>query len=66
MTGIRAEESRALRWEHVVAWVERNPSEPVTEAGFDHPRFAIYVWRSVRADGRDQDREVPPHAGVAR
>ena len=27
------------------AWV------PVTEAGFDHERFAIYVWRSVRAHG---------------
>jgi integrase len=24
---------------------------PVPEAGFDHERFAIYVWRSVRANG---------------
>ena len=53
LTGIRTEEARALRWSHVVTrgvadgavWV------PVTEAGFDHERFAIYVWRSVRAHG---------------
>jgi len=25
--------------------------KPVTEVGFDHERFAIYVWRSVRAGG---------------
>ena len=30
---------------HEAAWT------PVIEAGFDHERFAIYVWRSVRADG---------------
>jgi hypothetical protein len=24
---------------------------PVTEAGLDQDRFAIYVWRSVRANG---------------
>jgi integrase len=52
MTGIRTEEARALRWDHVVAWVD-DPTgwRPVTEAGFDHQRFAIYVWRSVRAHG---------------
>ena len=52
LTGIRTEEARALRWDHVVAWVRRRARwQPVTEAGFDHERFAIYVWRSVRADG---------------
>ena len=51
-TGIRTEEARALRWDHVVAWVDDEARwQPVTEVGFDHDRFAIYVWRSVRADG---------------
>ncbi|MEV5706032.1 site-specific integrase [Actinoallomurus sp. NPDC052274] len=52
MTGVRTEEARALRWDHVVAWIDdRTGWRPVTEAGFDHQRFAIYVWRSVRAHG---------------
>lgn len=52
MTGIRTEEARALRWDHVVAWVNDETGwRPVTEAGFDHERFALYVWRSVRAHG---------------
>ena len=51
LTGIRTEEARALRWSHVVAWVDDEEWRPVTEAGFDHKRFAIYVWRSVRANG---------------
>jgi integrase len=51
LTGIRTEEARALRWSHVVAWVDDTAWVPVTEAGFDHERFAIYVWRSVRASG---------------
>ena len=52
LTGIRTEEARALRWSHVVAWVDEDAAwRPVTEAGFDHERFAIYVWRSVRANG---------------
>jgi integrase len=52
LTGIRTEEARALRWSHVVAWVEKEAAwRPVTEAGFDHEKFAIYVWRSVRANG---------------
>jgi integrase len=52
LTGIRTEEARALLWSHVVAWVEDGGQwRPVTEAGFDHERFAIYVWRSVRANG---------------
>jgi integrase len=52
MTGIRTEEGRALRWDHVVAWVDDDTGwRPVTEVGFKHERFAIYVWRSVRAHG---------------
>jgi integrase len=52
MTGIRTEEARALRWSHVVAWVDSDQEwRPVTEVGFYHDKFAVYVWRSVRADG---------------
>jgi hypothetical protein len=25
--------------------------QPITEVGFDHDRFAIYVWRSLREQG---------------
>jgi integrase len=52
MTGVRTEEARALRWSHVVAWMpEANEWRPVTEVGFYHQKFAVYVWRSVRKDG---------------
>ncbi|MBO0801680.1 MAG: site-specific integrase [Nocardiopsaceae bacterium] len=52
MTGVRTEEARALRWSHVVAWVEETGEwRPVTEVGFKHEKFAVYVWRSVREDG---------------
>ena len=52
LTGIRTEEARALQWSHVVAWVQDDSEwRPVTEAGLDHERLAIYVWRSVRANG---------------
>jgi integrase len=52
LTGIRTEEARAVRWSRVVAWVDRERQwRPVTEVGFDHERLAIYVWRSVRANG---------------
>jgi integrase len=50
LTGLRTEEARALRWDHVVAWVG-GQWEPVTEAGFDHERLAVFVWRSDRAGG---------------
>ena len=54
LTGIRTEEARALRWDHVVAWTGKSGGwQPVAVAGFGHrKRFAIYVWRSVR-DGGD-------------
>ncbi|MFI9597074.1 tyrosine-type recombinase/integrase [Nonomuraea sp. NPDC052265] len=57
-TGIRTEEARALRWDHVVAWI---PSlrqwHPVTEAGFKHKKFAIYVWRADRVGGDTKTRK---------
>lgn len=52
MTGVRTEEARALRWTHVVAWMDEQAEWcPVTEVGFDHEQFAVYVWRSVRKGG---------------
>lgn len=52
LTGARTEELRDLRWDHVVAYDETRKSwRPVTEAGWDHGQFAIYVWRSVRQSG---------------
>ena len=52
LTGVRTEEARALHWSHVVAWVEdAGQWQPVTMAGFDHEKLAVYVWRSVRAGG---------------
>lgn len=36
MTGIRTEEARELRWDHVVAWVDDETGwRPVTEVGFE-------------------------------
>ncbi len=72
LTGIRTEEARALQWSHVVAWAEdAGEWQAVTDAGFDHDRFAIYVWRSVRADGDTKTRksrrtlELPSQAAQA-
>jgi integrase len=57
LVGLRTEEARALRWDHVVVWVTA-PGEwrPVTDPEFvrgwpDVARFAIYVWRSERFGG---------------
>ncbi len=72
MTGVRTEEARALRWDHVVAWNDKAEAwQPVTSAGFGHERYAVYVWRSVRVDGdtkTEQSRrtlEVPAEAVAA-
>jgi integrase len=57
LAGIRTEEARALRWDHVVRWVSDAAGwQPVSAAGFDsgidgEGRFAIYVWRSERFGG---------------
>ncbi|MEU8347889.1 site-specific integrase, partial [Spirillospora sp. NPDC048832] len=72
MVGIRTEEARALRWDHVVAWDEEAGTwRPVGEAGFDRDTFAIYVWRSVRSHGDTKTRksrrtlELPAQAADA-
>jgi len=71
MTGMRTEEARALRWDHVVAWTDDAGWRPVADAGFEHERFAVYVWRSVRADGDTKTEksrrtmEVPEEAAKA-
>jgi integrase len=69
LTGIRTEEARALRWSHVVAWVEAAQEWlSVTNAGFAHEKFAVYVWRSVRAHGDTKTKrsrrtlEIPEEA----
>ena len=57
LVGIRTEEARALRWDHVVTWVDESAGwQPVTTVGFDparadDDRYAIYVWRSERYGG---------------
>ncbi|QFG26280.1 tyrosine recombinase XerC [Actinomadura sp. WMMB 499] len=52
LTGIRTEEARAMQWDHVVAQADGEAGwRPVTADGFEHEKFAIYVWRSVRAHG---------------
>ncbi|MEU7894916.1 site-specific integrase [Nonomuraea sp. NPDC049152] len=57
-TGIRTEEARALCWDHVVAWVHDLKSWlPVTEVGFQHKKFAIYVWRADRDGGDTKTRK---------
>ncbi|WP_157253262.1 tyrosine-type recombinase/integrase [Nonomuraea typhae] len=57
-TGVRTEEARALCWDHVVAWVPKIKSwRPVTEVGFKHKKFAIYVWRTVRQGGDTKTRK---------
>jgi integrase len=62
LAGIRTEEVRALRWDHVVTWVDDAIGwQPVTTAGFGAPgpgddRHAIYVWRSDR-EGSDTKTE---------
>jgi integrase len=48
LTGLRTEEVRALRWDHVVSWVD-GQWQPVSEAGFDHEQLAVLVWRADRA-----------------
>src|SRR5215813_13873113 len=57
LAGIRTEEARALRWDHVVTWADDAAGwQTVTTAGFDRARagedrFAIYVWRAERHGG---------------
>ena len=50
LAGLRTEEVRALRWDHVVAWVD-GQWRSVADVGFDHEQIAVFVWRSDRAGG---------------
>jgi integrase len=50
LAGLRTEEARALRWDHVVARAG-DQWRPVTEDAFDHEQLAVFVWRSERAGG---------------
>ena len=57
LVGLRAEEARALRWDHVVTCADDATGwQPVTTAGFEaarsgEGRHAIYVRRSERRGG---------------
>jgi integrase len=56
LSGIRTEEARALRWDHVVRSMgDSDGWQPVTSAGFDsahgEDQYAIYVWRAQRHGG---------------
>ncbi|YCK42707.1 tyrosine-type recombinase/integrase [Actinomadura sp. ATCC 39365] len=58
--GIRTEEARALRWNHVVAWTPSLKQwQPVTEAGSKHKKFAIYIRRTVREGADTKTRKSP-------
>ena len=56
-----------------MAWVEEELQwQPVSKAGFGHEKLAVYVWRSVRADGDTKTQksrwtlEVPDEVARAR
>lgn len=53
--GLRTEEVRPLRWDHVVARVNGRWM-PVTAAGFDHEQLAVFVWRSARVHGETKTK----------
>lgn len=58
LTGMRTEEVRGLIWSYVVAHdTDRQAWVPVTEAGWDHAEFAVYVWRSERVTGDTKTRK---------
>jgi integrase len=63
LSGLRTEEARALRWDHVVAWAD-GQWRPVSEAGFDHEQVAVSVRRADHAGGRHEDTEVTANAGA--
>ena len=66
LTGARTEELRALRWDHVVAYDEdAGKWLPVAVTGWGHERFAIHVWRSVRAKGDTKTRKSRRTLAVA-
>ena len=50
LSGLRTEEARALRWDHVVAWAD-GQWQPVSEAGFDHEQLAVFVGGPIGPAG---------------
>jgi integrase len=67
MTGVRTEEARALRWDHVVAWVDDATGwQPVAGAGFDHKKVRGLRVAVGSRRRRYQHREVAPDAGSPR
>jgi integrase len=72
LAGIRTEEARALRWDHVVTLAgDAAGWQPVTTARFDHARagedcFAIYVWRSQRTEVPGTEISLAGIAGALR
>jgi integrase len=58
LTGMRTEEVRGLIWPYIVAHdADRQTWVPVTEAGWEHSEFAVYVWRSERVTGDTKTRK---------
>jgi len=55
LAGLRTEEARALRWDHIVAWTD-GQWRTVSEIGFDHGQVAVFVWRS---DQTGSDTKTP-------
>jgi hypothetical protein len=60
LTGLRTEEARALRWDHVVAWAG-DQWQPATEAGLAHEQLAVFVWRSDRTGGTPRPQSPEGH-----
>ena len=65
LAGMRTEEVRALRWDHVVAWVG-GQWQPVADVGFDHDPIAVFVWRSDRAGGDTKTPKSRQNPGAAK
>lgn len=67
MVGIRTEEARALRWNHVVAWQQDQDAwRAVNEVGFDHDRVRPLRLAFRANPRRHQDQEVSPDLGATR
>jgi integrase len=65
LVGVRTEEARALRWDHLVAYLENEDQwRSVAEVGWEHERFAVYVWRSVRRHGETKTEKSRRSLGL--
>jgi integrase len=58
LVGVRTEEARALRWDHVNLDGDPHADPPV-------PPPHVALWRSVRDRGETKTKRVPPHARPA-